>query len=773
MPSVLPQCRTRLTDARAVAAYSFPMPLPQNSKAAFGTAPRAPVIARAERAAATSRTRPGLLVPGRNCWRVERTARVGFLIDGEEFFAAARSALAKARHSIFIVGWDIDSRMRLTPDRADDGLPAPLGDFLNALVANRRALRGYVLSWDFAMLYAMEREWLPIYKLDWRTHRRLSFRLDDRHPPGASHHQKIIVVDDAVAFVSGYDLTRARWDTSAHAPHDPRRVDHDGRPYAPFHDVGIVVAGDCARALGALARQRWLRATGRRARRMGSTAMEAVWPEHVEAVATDVDVAIARTEPAFDGRAAVCEIRALHLDAIDRARRHIFAENQYFTSRTIADAFARRLREDDAPEIALLSPHTQSGWLEANTMGVLRARRHRELRAADADERYRMYCPSLAGPCLDEPCLNVHSKLMIVDDELVIIGSANLADRSLGTDTECNLAFEARGDERLERVVAGLRERLLAEHLGCTPAEVAGATARDGSLHRAIASLARPAGRTLVAVDPVLDPRLDAVVPDHRVIDPEQPVDADAIVAELLPRKEARTGARGRLIGIASGVVALAALALAWRFTPLHDWLAMGRLIGLGDSLREQPWAPLAVLMVFVGGGLVVFPLLVLIAVTAAVYGPLLGPLYAFVGATLSAAVTFAIGRRLGRETVRKLAGRRVNELSRRLAQHGLLAVAFVRMVPIAPFSIVNVVAGASHIGWRDFLLGTLIGLAPGVMMMSVFVDRAVAAIREPSMRSFLLLAAAITVMIALIWVLGRKLRARAGEPSGRAVHGG
>ena len=124
----------------------------------------------------------GLLVPGRNCWRIERSDRVAFLIDGAAYFAAVRSALAKARHSILVLGWDIDSRMRLVPEGAGDGLPEPLGDFLNAIIARRRELHGYVLSWDFAMLYAMEREWLPIYKLDWRTHRRLSFRLDDRHP---------------------------------------------------------------------------------------------------------------------------------------------------------------------------------------------------------------------------------------------------------------------------------------------------------------------------------------------------------------------------------------------------------------------------------------------------------------------------------------------------------------------------------------------------------------------------------------------------------------
>ena len=708
-----------------------------------------------------ARTAAPLLVPGCNCWRIERAGRVAFLVDGEAYFGAVRAALARARRSIFILGWDIDSRMKLVPDGARDGLPEPLGDFLNAIVAREPDLHGYVLSWDFAMLYAMEREWLPIYKLDWRTHRRLAFRLDDRHPVGASHHQKVIVVDDAVAFVSGYDLTRCRWDTSAHARGDARRVDHRGEPYAPFHDVGMMVAGECARALGDLACERWQRATGDTPRRAAAAAIDDVWPEHVAVDATDVDVAIARTEPPFDGRAGVDEIRALHLDAIAGARRHVFAENQYFTSRTITDAFVQRLSQPDAPEIAVISPYTQSGWLEISTMGVLRARIHRTLRAADRAQRYRLYCPRLGWLNPRNGCLNVHSKVLIVDDALLMVGSANLSDRSLGIDTECNLAIEAGGDPRLRRIIAGLRERLLAEHLACTTEDVRDALARLGSLHGTIDALSRDRERKLAAVEPHFDPALDALVPDRHVFDPERPLDPDAIAEDLAPHGRVRMGTRARLIGIALGVVTLAALTLAWRFTPLRDWLALERLVEFGSTVRDLPWAPLAVLLAYVGAGLVAFPLLVLIAATALVFGPWLGPVYTLLGAMLSAALTFAIGRRLGRETVRRLAGQRVNDLSRRLARRGLVAIAFVRMLPIAPFSIVNVVAGASHIRWTDFLLGTVIGLLPGIAAMTFFVDRAKAAIREPGVATFALLAIAAGVIVAFVWLLRRMLRAR------------
>ena len=151
-----------------------------------------------------------------------------------------------------------------------------------------------------------------------------------------------------------------------------------------------------------------------------------------------------------------------------------------------------------------------------------------------------------------------------------------------------------------------------------------------------------------------------------------------------------------------------------------------------------------------------------MVGVTAVVFGPVLGTIYGLIGATISGATTFAIGRHLSREVVRRLAGRRLNNLSRRLGERGLLAIIFVRVVPVGPFSIVNIVAGASHIRWRDFLLGTLIGILPGVAGAAIFVDRVAAAIREPGIATFVLVAAAGAALVALVWTITRKLRARA-----------
>jgi phosphatidylserine/phosphatidylglycerophosphate/cardiolipin synthase-like enzyme/uncharacterized membrane protein YdjX (TVP38/TMEM64 family) len=692
-----------------------------------------------------------ILEPGRNCWRIARASKLAFLVDGEAYFGAVRESLRGAQRSIFILGWDIDSRQRLVPDGANDGWPEPIGDFLNALVSKRRGVRAYVLTWDFAMLYLLEREWLPLYKLDWRTHRRLSFRLDAKHPTGGSHHQKFIVVDDSVAFVGGFDLSRSRWDTCEHRCDDPRRRNLSGQGYGPFHDVGAVVAGECARAIGELARRRWVRATGRRPRVADGTPVDGRWPTSIEPVLSDVPVAIARTEPTLDGEPGVGELRQLHLDAIAAARRDIFAENQYFTSVTIAKAFRERLGEPEGPDIAVVSPGTQSGWLECNTMGVLRARLHRDLKAVDRYGRYRLWCPKLPWLSDDDGCLNVHSKVLVVDDRFAMVGSANLSDRSMGLDTELGRAIEASGDARIRSAIAALRNRLVGEHLGCDPARVGAALAREGRLNAAIESLHRPGERTLAAMDPPLDPALDAIVPDHTVLDPERPVDPDLLVADLVPDTETRQGARRRVLALAVVVLAIAGAALAWRYTTVRDWLDLGAIVADAKAVESRPLGVAAIFAAYLVGGLLLVPITLLIGATVLVFGPIEGALYAVVGTFASASSTYAIGRLLGRDLVRRLAGRSLNALSRRLAKRGLLAMTLVRLLPVAPFSIVNAVAGASRIGWRDFLLGSLIGMLPGIVVIAAFVDRTVAVVDDPAPATIAVLAAVVAVACAAI----------------------
>lgn len=697
-----------------------------------------------------------LLRPGATCWRVERARRLAFLVDGAAYFGALRRALLGARHSVFILGWDIDSRLRLARDGADDGWPETLLDLLNAVLARRRGLSAHVLTWDFAMLYALEREWLPLYRLPWRCHHRLHFAMDNAHPVGGSQHQKVVVVDDRLAFAGGMDLARWRWDTPGHRPGDPGRVDPSGRPYPPFHDVQVMVEGPVAAALGDLARERWRRA-GVHPRRLPAPAAPAApaapdgpspWPEGVAPDLTDVDVAVARTLPAYGGRPAVGEVERLHLEAVAAARRFIYIENQYLTSHRVGEALARRLAEPDGPEVVMVLPERTGGWLERNTMDVLRARLVRTLERADAGGRLRLYAPRVPG--LGDEAVSVHAKVMVVDDRLVRVGSANLSNRSMGLDAECDLAVEA-ADGRTAEAIAAFRDGLLAEHLGCPPDRVKRTLAETGSLARAVDRL-RGGARTLAPLECAVAPEIDRLVPEAGLLDPERPIAAEDLAARFLPEEERRPAARW-LVTLAALLGTFLALAAAWRLTPMGDWLradAVARWVGgLGAA-----WpAPLLVLAGYLVGGLVAVPVSVLVVVTVLALGPVQGFPWSMAGIALSAAATYGLGALAGRDPVRRLAGRRLNALSRRLARRGLLTVVAVRLVPVAPFPVVNLVAGASHIRFRDFALGTLLGTAPGTAALTLFADRVAAAVREPGPGTLVVLAA-VTAAIAVGAVL-------------------
>ncbi len=679
------------------------------------------------------------------------------LPDAQIYFSAVREAIRRARRCIFILSWDIDSRLWLVPEGAADGYPDPLGDFLHAVLAERRDLHAYVLNWDFTMLYAMEREWLPAYRLGWRTHPRLHFLMDGHHPVGASHHQKVIVIDDALAFVGGLDLTTARWDTPAHAAADVRRRDADGKAYAPFHDVQAAVDGDAARALGALCRDRWRRAGG--CDTVGPTPPGvAVWPVGLDADLTNVPVAISRTVPAFDGLHGVSEIRQLHLDVIASAQESLLFENQYFTSGLIADALARRLAEPLGPEVLLISPKKQSGWLEKVTMGVLRARLHARLRRADVHHRYRMMYPQLGEP--GDGALNVHSKIFFADDRLLSIGSANLSSRSMACDTECNLSIEAVGSEHLrERIAAGiarLRARLLAEHLAEVPEMVQKVYVDKGLLSATQHLSQRP--RRLVVLDPLAAPELDALIPQQSLFDPEEPIDPEALIARLVPRESREPLAR-RFVGLVMLSLFLIAAVVILRYTPLQAYLNLQAMVVFAGELRELALAPLWVMLAFVIGGLLLVPVTLLIAATGMVFGTFPGAWYALAGSVLSAVTGYLLGALLGRDTVRRMMGARIRRLSLRIARRGVIAMIIVRTLPLAPYSMVNIVAGASHIRPSDFLVGTVIGMLPGIFLTNTFAEHLVMAIHQPSHQTLGILVIVVLLLVAVVIATANMVR--------------
>lgn len=446
-----------------------------------------------------SRDGPLLLV-GETCWRVEHAEQFAPIVDAADYFRHAKAAMLRAQRCIFLIGWDFDTGIEL--ERGGKTLLGPnqLGIFLRWLVRVRPNLEVYLLRSNVRLLPAFEGLWgrvTPVALLNWLSSERMRFAIDGAHPTGAVPHQKFVVIDDAFALCGGLDFTGDRWDTSAHEPHNRLRRTR-GRSYGPRHEVAVAVDGAAARALGDLARDRWQAATGRRP--ASADTDRVVWPRGLEPVMRDVEVGIARTLPALNGRDAVREVEALNLAAIAAARHVVYLENQYLASRDLADAIAGRLGEPDGPEVVIVMPRCSESALEQQAMDSARYRLLEMLWAADVYERLGVYWPVAT----DGTAIYVHSKVLVVDDRLLRVGSSNLNNRSMGFDSECDLAVEADpvadGQQDLPRAITAVRHRLIAEHLGVTVAEFEREMDEGGSFLGAVEAL-RGQGRTLLRFD--------------------------------------------------------------------------------------------------------------------------------------------------------------------------------------------------------------------------------------------------------------------------------
>ena len=647
------------------------------------------------------------MIPGQTVWKRFEANRVAVLVDAAEYFAALRDALLLAERQVHIIGWDIHSETPLVgpSGRADDGLPILLGPFLAALLKIKPALRINILSWDFAALYSAEREWDSADKFTAGSDSRMQFFLDSSLPLGSSQHQKIVVIDNAVAFSGGIDLTIRRWDTSDHLALNPLRRDPDGKPYPPFHDVQCMVDGEAAAALGEIAAARWTAA--------GCTVevCEPVegdhWPASVPAAVRQIPTAIARTELRTASRAGVDEVARLFEASINAARRFIYIENQFISAAEIADALAQRMADMPSLRVLIVTPKAHSSWLELQAMQAGRGGFTGPFIAAGVAGRLRILYPSVADS--ESPAaVMVHSKVMIVDDEFLRVGSANMNNRSMGADSECDLAFEATtGDHR--EFIRSQRRRLIGHFCGVDE-DTIGANEDDlfGFIDRHAQS---GASRRLLPIDCESTPA-DAMTDIFQPIaDPKQPLN--------LQRTARRMWTTRTLLAVGGTAVALAGLALAWHTTSLRDYTDIGYVSSVISRYSQSPFAPLFATVVFVLGGLVVFPVVVLIAATAAALGPWMGALGATAGVLASSLVLFMVGRFLGHKRLQSLLGARALRVQRRIVGKGVVAVAMIRMVPVAPFSLVNVLAGASELRLIDFLAGTVLGMAPGIVTMA------------------------------------------------------
>jgi phospholipase D1/2 len=226
----------------------------------------------------------------------------------------------------------------------------------------------------------------------------------------------------------------------------------------------------------------------------------------------------------------------------------------------------------------------------------------------------------------------------------------------------------------------------------------------------------------------------------------------------MTTKRKARKPAWGKLVAFA---LVLAALAAAWRWTPLAEIITAERILGWTRTVRETWWAPIVLMAAYTPAAFVLLPRPLLTLVIVMTFGVLLGLVYATSGVLIAAVITYYAGRLLPKKTLQRLAGDALERAGKLLREHGVVAVFGSNMLPTPPFVVQNMIAGAVRIPLWKFMLGTLLALLPGMLAWTVFGDQINAAMEDTSKINWWLVGAALLLLVAFTFLARRYLAKR------------
>lgn len=698
---------------------------------------------------------------GHNCWRVCNASFAAPVIDCSNYYRAVHQAICNAKHTLFIVGWDIDSRIELLrgKDAESSQCPITLYELLKWKSEITPDLKMYLNRWDYSIFLAAERESFASMKWKLNGIKNLEYIFDDQLPLGASHHQKIIVVDDEIAFCGGMDIAIARWDHRQHHVREKDRKDPKGTmflgvedKYRPYHDVQMLVAGDAALSLGELARRRWFYATGKRAKAVKpehTNTLPDAWPKSIEPSFENVELGIALTAPRFRDQKLNRGIERLYLDLIANAEHFIYMENQYFTHVEFARALNKRLLEKPELRVLLISCKDPQGFMERKTMYHGRVQFKDALTKDGVTDRTVLAYP-ISKENNKQEQIRIHSKVMIVDDRYLRIGSSNMNYRSMTLDTECDLVLEGT-DKKVRQSIAAIRNDLIREHTGRSVKEIERIINDGESVQEFLKDIAGSRQHLRETKDEIYrkEPFAKFFI---RFGDPSKPLLPSYLTAyrSVIKRDKLKKPISWKLI---AAVAAIVLLLVSWKFTPLAEYANAKTIAGLLEGVRNTVWAlPLGILAYAVGT-LVFIPHIIMTTAVVMAFSPLEAFFVAIAGSLLSCTIGYFLGMALGKKSLNAVFGKYSDKISYYAHKGGVLGLTMLRLIPSGPFTVQNLILGMIKVPYRNLIISTLLALLPGTIIFIFVGKAALDLLKNPEPEKWIITITGVAVWIALIWL--------------------
>ncbi|MBC77697.1 MAG: hypothetical protein CME64_16955 [Halobacteriovoraceae bacterium] len=644
------------------------------------------------------------------------------IICANAYFKTIRQHFEQAQESILICGWSFNMDIVM----GEDG--KTLKEVLFSLP---ETVKVKILIWDYPIFYVADRDPFIGLSIALQNKSNIHFERFDFHPLLSSMHSKMVVVDNKDLFVGGIDLDLERRDGEYNKSDDPVRVDKDGEVFKPFRDYAFHFKSQNTKKFSSFFDQLWESQAGQKS---------FLETNHSEG---EGNVLFSRTIPKFKGNPQDRSSFKMHKWLIQNAQDYIYIENQYLTSEKIVELLVEVLKKENGPEVVIVVSYGKMPFIEKMSMGALLTDYVNTLLSNDPHNRLKIYT-LFTGDDNEREYVKIHSKCIIADDRYLKIGSSNINNRSMEFDYELDALYVG------EKVVE-FKNRIFKTLLGYgEPIDIRKSIIKTFEL-------AKEKHNKIVEVKDILhDKSIMVEYKDYLPLDKREMTFFERAGQMFITKK--RFVMMNYKIVIGAAMLCLAVLGALYVNPGQVDSFVKAFLstFNVESSLLLMG----VFFLSYTALGPIFFPLNAYIFLCGAYLDLGHAFITAIAGALSVASISYWFGAFFGAEIKAESKIEKVKQLKRLLKRNSLLTLVFLRVVPVAPYPLVNMVCGKFRVGFAKYITGTFIGVLPGTTALIFFEKQLIELFQSPSLANIITIAIVVILFLFGMRFVRRRMSA-------------